>query len=165
MLLLLGGCGTTESIPSPLTANDEAAIYTLIFHDLAGDDGVLLSETNRGDGPGDQTIDCAMTEPYLLLEMPTIKEEVIPAFCALNQTSHPINPAVLDLLAFEIHDSKAPAPSTMVRVSSIQIDSHKTQALVFADYQNSEFLYGAYFLLINHNGTWTVLYEVLAYIS
>lgn len=165
LMFLLSGCGE-EPIRVPLTTAEEAAIYTAIFKYAGGSDRYAIDpDTNQGYWRRGEALDCDSFESILLRDMPTIVPEIIPAFCALNRTSRPINPEVITLLALDVTTKDSLTATHFLKLSSIQTDSQKTQALVFVQLQDGDVFRGTYLLLTHEDGLWNVRYDWETYIS
>ena len=164
VIVILSGCGE-EPISVVLTAHEEAAIYRAIFRHAGGIGRYAIHpETSHGYSGSEETLDCDWLQTRLIQEMPTIKPEIIPAFCAINSTTRPINPEVITLLGLKVEGMPSET-FTFLKLSSIQTDSKKTQALVCVDLQSGEFVTGSYLLLTYEDGLWKVLHEWQTYIS
>jgi hypothetical protein len=151
----LYGCGSTLV---PLTITEETAIYTATF-ERVGKDRIhaIVPTTNTGGfSEGRNADDCAGLQTVLVSHMPMIIPDIIPAFCQTNEISRPVNVEVIQQLGLEIRDFEQ---GNTIRLSSIQTDAAKSQALVFVQVQDGDFAREVYLLLIQKDGKWSVRAE------
>jgi hypothetical protein len=167
--VILGGCQQKTSTVNPselLTLHEEAEIYIAIFAYIGSDRiDAIDSETSQGLWRRNTTLNCESLQTSLMRDMPTILTEIIPAFCDRNRTIRPVNPEIIKLLSLEIEDWETPGSHHMIKVSSIQVDTQKLQALVFVEIQDGDVFRGTYLLLVHDHDLWRVLYDKQVYIS
>ncbi len=123
-------------------------------------------ETNRGPWTFDETVDCADFQIQISEDIPEILPGLASTFCENNQAVRPINPEVIRLLALDTADLNSDTPSTLLKISTIQVDPTNKQALVFVQLGDGEFVMGLYLLLARDaDGTWRVRDRMQVYIS
>jgi hypothetical protein len=150
---VLHGCG--ESTMVSLTIDEETAIYAAIFDrvGLGHIDAVAPTTNVGGYGRTYASDDCAGLQTMVMNRQPALKPDLIPAFCQANDVSRPVNPEVIRQLGLE---TRTLTQGDTVRLSSIQTDGAKTQALVFVQVQDGDFMREVYLFLIQKDGTWSV---------
>jgi hypothetical protein len=150
-------------LPRP---DEESAIYRAIVA-LVGDSriAVIHKDTSRGYTGNRDTMDCSGLERFLSTEMPEMDRALVSGFCAANDRSRPIDPAVIQAAGLELADWNAPELTSMLRLSSVQLDSTRSQALVFVDVRDGDFSRGVFLLLTKKDGRWRVQYSTQVYIS
>jgi hypothetical protein len=146
------GCGSTLV---PLTITEETAIYTAIFERVGKDriHAIVPTTNSGGFGAGRNADDCAGLQTALVSHMPMIIPDIVPAFCQTNEISRPVNAEVIQRLGLEIRNF---GRGNTIRLSSIQTDAAKSQALVFVQVHDGDFAREVYLLLFHEDGEWAV---------
>jgi hypothetical protein len=158
LIRMLYGCGGVVPTLVPLTIDEETAIYAAIFDrvGLRHIDAVAPTTNFGGFGRAHAANDCEGLQTWLMNYMPAMKPDLVPAFCQTNDISRAVNPKVIQRLGLE---TRTLSQGDTIQVSSIQTDATKTQALVFVQIQDGDFMRETYLFLTQKEGTWTVQVE------
>lgn len=177
----------STSVPTPAESVlqiEEQAVYTALFAESFGEPQmyVLMSETAPGI-EGVEGLDATLA--YILPQLPDMVAETADSFRVRNQAAYPVRPDMdlglsyvlltrdemnqifdVNTSGWDVFYTRYPNSPGLTTVSRVGFNADFTQALVYIGTQ-SHWLAGAgyYVLLEKVDDAWTVVQQIMAWIS
>jgi hypothetical protein len=188
IVLLLSACGKTNPTPTPtaseasLDAQEQAVFAALLQTRYPNMPVVLMDQTATGPGGVAET---ASTLAYILEQMTGVAPDTAASFQMRNEAAHPLDSTMdLGLLytllsegemrqifgenqnGWDLFYTRFPGTPGIITLSRVGFNEAMDQALVYIGIQ-SHWLAGAGTMLLMQkvNGVWSVLQEVMTWIS